>query len=125
MSDASGSLDRVDRRDVRVVQGRERLRFALKSCEAVGIGGEGIRQHLDRDLAAEARVGGAVDRTHAAFTDLGGDFEDAEARAGSESQTAGMIAVSGTRARLLLQHGPVATDFWASRPALFLMLTNR
>ena len=80
-------LDRIDRRDVRMIQRRERLRLALEPRHAFGVGGERVRQDLDRDLAAERRVRRPVDLPHAALTDQRGDFVDAEAGAGSESQT--------------------------------------
>ena len=84
--DPSGFLDRVDRRDVRMIQRGERLRLALKSGQAIRVRGEGVRQHFDRDLATEARIGGAVDRTHPALANLRGDLVDAETRARSEGQ---------------------------------------
>ena len=37
-----------------------------------------IRQHLDRHVAVQGRIVGAVDLTHPARTDLGGDLVDAE-----------------------------------------------
>ena len=50
--DAGRFLDRVDRRDVRVVQGREGLCFTLEAREAVGVGGatvdRGVRSHVRR-----------------------------------------------------------------------------
>jgi hypothetical protein len=47
---------------------------------------------------------------HAAFADLGRDFVDAEAGAGSESQTAGSIAVSVARTRSIASNGVLATN---------------
>ena len=47
---------------------------------------EGVRQDLQRDVAIELRVAGAIDLAHAACADLRGDFVGAEAGAGSESQ---------------------------------------
>ena len=77
-----------------MIQRGERLRFALETRQAIRVRGERVRQHLDRDLAAEAGVGGAVHLAHAAFADLRGDFVDAEAGAGSEGQTAGLYGCS-------------------------------
>ncbi len=36
-ADAAGLLDGKDRHDVRMIERREQLGFALKSCEAIGI----------------------------------------------------------------------------------------
>ena len=52
---------------------------------SVGIVREGVRQHLDRDLATEVGVRGAPHLAHAAHADLGGDFIGAEAGASSQS----------------------------------------
>ena len=57
-------LEREEARDVGVRQGREQLRLALETGEAIGIGGEGGGKHLERDIAAEAGVGRAPDLTH-------------------------------------------------------------
>ena len=73
-----------------MVQGRERLRLALESGQAIQVRGERIRQHLERNLAAETGIGGAIDRTHPAFADPRGDFIDAKTRAESESQAVGL-----------------------------------
>ncbi len=59
-------LDAVDRRDVRMIQGREQARFTVEAGAALGIATEGLRQDLDRDLAAKPDVTGAVDLAHAA-----------------------------------------------------------
>ena len=65
----------VDSRNVWMVQGGEHFRFALKSCEPIVISRERWRQDLDRDLTLQLGVGGSVHLPHAAFADLGGDFE--------------------------------------------------
>ena len=66
-------LDAVDGGDAGVVQAGEHLRFPLEPGEPVGVSGEGVRQDLQRDIAAELGVGGAIDLPHPAFTDQGGD----------------------------------------------------
>ena len=79
-----------------MIQRRERLGFALKAREALRVLGERIGQDFDRHLAAEAGVGGAIDLAHAPFTDLRGDFVDAEAGAGRyllTSRSSGVLAV--------------------------------
>ena len=77
-------FETVNLRDVRMVERREHLRFALEPREPVGIGRPEIGQDLDRDVAMELRVAGAIDLPHATFADLRGDFVDAEARARRE-----------------------------------------
>ena len=62
-------LEGIQLRDVRVVQRGEQLRLALEAGEAVGVGGKGRRQQLERHLAAELRVGGAVHLAHPAGAD--------------------------------------------------------
>ena len=62
-------LEAVNRADVRMIQRREHARFAIEAREPAGIAREGVRQHLDRHLAAELRVPGAVDLAHAADAD--------------------------------------------------------
>ena len=63
---ALGALDAIDRGDVRMIQRGQHFRFAAEPGEPIGIGGDGRRQHLDRDLALQIRIGGAVDLAHAA-----------------------------------------------------------
>ena len=53
-------------RDVRVVERREDLRFALEAREAIGIGGERVGQDLERDVAIQLRVARAIHLAHAA-----------------------------------------------------------
>ena len=59
-------FESVDRSDVRMVERRENLRFALESRETVGIGREGIREDLERDVAIEPRIARAIHLAHAA-----------------------------------------------------------
>ena len=59
-------LQAVDVRDVRMVQRREDFRFALEAREALGSARQRLGQHLDRDLALQLGVGGAIDLAHAA-----------------------------------------------------------
>ena len=59
-------LQPVDRADVRVIERRERPRFAREAGAALGIGGEVRGQDLDRDVATELAVARAIDLAHAA-----------------------------------------------------------
>ena len=67
-----------------MIERRERLRFAREAREPVGIGRERLGQHLQRDVAIEFGVAGAIDLTHSAFADQRGDFVDAETGAGGK-----------------------------------------
>ena len=78
------SLQAVYRRDARMIEGGEDLRFALKPYESLGITGDRRWQHLDSDRTLQVGVGGLVDLAHAAHADLGDDFIRAEA--GTRSQ---------------------------------------
>ncbi len=100
-------FEAVDVRDVRVIDGRQRLRFAREPREPVGIAGERVGQDLQRDVAIELRIARTEHLAHPACADAGDDFVDAEARAGSEGQTAGSIAVS---ARELISHAVHGQD---------------
>ena len=91
---AGGLFDRVDRDDVRVVESGHSQRFLLEAVAAFVIVD---LQRLDRDVAVESRVAGAVDIAHPARADLRDDFVRAEARAGDEGQFVGIIRARRTR----------------------------
>ncbi len=63
-------FDGVDRNDIRVIELRGSLRLAQESLADVGAETQLRRQDLDRDLALETPVPGAVHDTHTAATDL-------------------------------------------------------
>ena len=65
-ADAVGHFKSMNRGDVRVVQGREQLRFALDARHELGAICQRSRQDLDRHLAMKSRVEGAIHLTHAA-----------------------------------------------------------
>ena len=71
-------FNRVDRDDARAIEGGEDLGLTLESREAVGVAGDVGRQHLQRDVAAELGVAGAIDLAHSASAQLGEDFVVAE-----------------------------------------------
>jgi hypothetical protein len=56
----------VDGSDVRMVQGREDLRFALESRKPIGISDKQIGQDLQRNIAPKLRITGAIHLAHAA-----------------------------------------------------------
>jgi len=64
-----GLFKTVDDRDVGVIQQREGLGFTLKPGHAFQVLREGVRQHLDRDLASQVRVSGSIHLAHTAGAD--------------------------------------------------------
>ncbi len=83
--DRARLLDRIDRDDVRMIQRGGGARFTLEAAEPIGIGGEGRRQDLDRDVTAEAPVAGAVHLAHAAGAEQRHDLVGPKRRAGGQS----------------------------------------
>ena len=77
---AVAALEPVDVRDVLVIQRGEHFGLALQAREPVRVRHERFRQHLERDIALQVRVGGPVDLAHAPHADQRGDFVLAEAR---------------------------------------------
>src|SRR5207249_2597630 len=78
-----------------VIQRGEHLRFALEPRRAVGVERPRLRQDLDRHLAPELRVAGAVDLTHPAGTERGDNLVRSEAAAGCQRHQ----RVTGARRR--------------------------
>jgi hypothetical protein len=76
----AGLLHPVERRDVRMIEGSEHLRFALESRDAIRIERERFRQHLDGDFAAELRIARAIDLAHATGPERADDFIRSETR---------------------------------------------
>jgi len=66
-------FDFVDGDDVGVVHGRQRLGLPLKPLQSFGIAGHFFRQYFDRHFAPQLGVLGAVNLTHTAFAEFGGD----------------------------------------------------
>ena len=64
-------LEPVDGCNVGMIECRENLRFSSEPRQALGIERDGVGQHLQRDVAAEIRIAGAVDLAHAACTEQG------------------------------------------------------
>jgi hypothetical protein len=67
------ALEAVHVGDVGMVEGREQLRLTLEARQALRVARQLLRQHLDRDVASELRVGGAIHLAHPAGADRGGD----------------------------------------------------
>ena len=74
-------INRVDRDDVRVVEGGDGSRFTVEPRDGVGIGFDAGRQHFQRDVPLELRVAGTIDVAHAAAAKQHHGFVSAEARA--------------------------------------------
>jgi len=82
--DAAAFFQPVDTGDVRVVQGRENLRLARESRQAVGVMGKCFWEDLDGDVPVQLRVTRTEHLPHAALADWGGDVVNAEAGAGCQ-----------------------------------------
>ncbi len=65
-TDAVFLFDGIEHHDVRMVEPGHRARLALEPGQAVGITRHRIGKHLERHLASEPRVAGAIDLAHAA-----------------------------------------------------------
>src|SRR4051794_4565749 len=63
----------IDRDHMRVVDRRSRLALALEALAELGIGRDLGADHLERDLAPEGEVHGAVHESHAATSQDGTD----------------------------------------------------
>jgi hypothetical protein len=84
---AGGFLEPVNCSDVGMIQRCERLRLAFEPHQTIGVSRERVRQDLDRDLPAKRCVRRPIHLSHTAFTDLGGNFVDAEPCAWREGQS--------------------------------------
>ena len=81
-TDAVRLFEAMDVSDVGMVQRRECLGFAREPRQPVEIARESFRQRLQRHITIQFRVAGAIHLPHAAFANLSGDLEDAEAHTG-------------------------------------------
>jgi hypothetical protein len=86
-------LDAIDGRDVRVVQRGYRAGFALEPSDALGVGGEVVRQRLQGNVAPELRVASLPHLAHAATANEGNDLVMSYARAGLHalSRSTGLV----------------------------------
>ncbi len=67
-------LHAMDTADVWMIQRREHFRFPLEPGQSLWVGGKRLGQHLQRDIAVERGIAGAIHLTRATFAELGGDF---------------------------------------------------
>ena len=56
-----------------MIERSQDMRFPLESCHALRVVGKDGRQDLEDHLTPQLGVGGAIDLSHAARTELGGD----------------------------------------------------
>jgi hypothetical protein len=87
-----GFADVVDRQDVRVVQGRRRAGLLLEAEASRAILGDGLRQHLDRDLAAELRVPRPVHLAHPSRAERRDDLVRPQAGSGCDGHQRSPVA---------------------------------
>ena len=76
--------DVEQRADVRMVERRDGPRLALEAGAHLGVGRQVLGQHLDRDVAPEARVARAVHLAHAAGAERGDDLVGSEPGPGGQ-----------------------------------------
>ncbi len=75
----------MDLRDVGMVERCERRGFTLEAGEPIGIAGDERGKHLERDVALQPRVAGAVDLAHAACTNRLQDLIGPDGHAGQQA----------------------------------------
>ena len=71
-------FEAVDGRDLRMIQGRQELRFALEPGEVRRVGSQAVAEDLDRDAAVELGVAPAIHLAHGAGAERGVDLVSAE-----------------------------------------------
>jgi len=88
-SDPSGDValgcHLVNGKNVGMIQDRCGTGFLLEAAQAVGIGGQRLRQNLDGNFAVRPSVMRAIDFAHAASAQRGADFILSEDCTGSQS----------------------------------------
>jgi hypothetical protein len=78
--------DVEERADVRVIELRNGLRFAVEALAELRVGGQRAGKGFDRNGAIQPRIERLVNLAHAAGAQLGDDFIGAEAGAGGQRQ---------------------------------------
>jgi hypothetical protein len=82
-------LEAMNRGDVRMIQRREQLRFAVESRRTLGIARETLGNDFQGYVATELRVAGAIDLAHAAGAERGVNFVRTEACAWDQGHDLG------------------------------------
>lgn len=62
-------LDPVNRSDMRMIERGQHARLPLEASQSISVVGKRPRQYLDRDIASEPGITGAVHLTHPAHAD--------------------------------------------------------
>jgi hypothetical protein len=73
-------FESVNSRNVRMIERRKHLGFALQACDALGISREAFEHDLDGDRALQFRIARAVHLAHAASTERVNDLVRADSR---------------------------------------------
>ena len=100
-ANTAGFFEAVNVRDIRMVQGRERLCFAGEPGQPVGVAGECVRQDFERDVTIQFRVAGAVDQPHPALADVAQRFR--RRRVGCRVRVPSLADYMGATGRVLAQ----------------------
>ena len=101
----------VHGRDAGMVEGRERPRLALEARLTVWIAGEGVRQHLDRHLAVQARVDGTIHGAHSIGPEDAADFIVAEPDAWRDAHQRGICMRIASTSAPRFDSGPLPRRF--------------
>ena len=94
---AVGVFQSIDRADVPMVEGRQHTSLALEPRDPIRVAGQTAGQDLEGDVAAQLHVPRAVDLSHSAHANQGGDLVRTESGACRERQ------VESRTARILPQ----------------------
>ena len=93
-----------------MIERREHLRLALEPRQTIRIQYERGRQHLERDVAIQFRIAGAIHLAHAPGPDGGDDLIRAEAGAGAE----GHVGCGESRQRIDILRFCMCRTSWLS-----------
>src|SRR5262245_28195395 len=84
-------VETMNRGDIGMIQGGEDLRFALESCEPVGIKRECVGENLERDVAIQFGIARAIHLAHSARTDGSENLVGTKASAGCQRHASRLI----------------------------------
>jgi len=73
-----------------VIEGGEQLRFTTEARDAAGVGGERVRQNLQRDISVQPRIASAIHLSHSAGADRRNDLVDVDACSAGEAHLVGL-----------------------------------
>ena len=119
--DACGLADVVERADVRVIERRDRARFAIEAVAEFLIPCERRRQNLQGDAAIETCVARLVDLAHAAGTEGGLNLVRSEPSTWREGQACGLSPTWSEAARENTLCGPTRSSLERHEPDVALL----